>query len=79
MSRTYVKGRISKDKRRGFKRSGWKSHCQCSYCCVDSRNKGWKKTRERNEIKTIMFEYNSTKSRLNKMQAMTLLIPMSMS
>ena len=52
MSRTYVKGRISKDKRRGFRRSiAYK--CHCSYC-RDPHRKGHRKTEERNLIRSLM-------------------------
>ena len=75
MSRTYVKGRISKDKRRGFRRNGWSSNCRCSYCCCNPRYKGWKKTKEKNEIKSIINEYRSINSSHTK-NRMKLLIPM---
>ncbi|MHA1106057.1 MAG: hypothetical protein ACTSPN_10115 [Promethearchaeota archaeon] len=79
MTRTYVKGRASKDKRTGFKRNGWKSHCQCSYCNGSPREKGWKKTNERNEINLILKEYTSIKSGVNNLKTIKLLVPMSMS
>ena len=52
MTRTYVKGRISKDKRRGFKRS-ITNKCRCSYC-YDPHRKGHRKTDERNLIKSLL-------------------------
>lgn len=57
MSRTYVKGRISKDKRRGFKRTKSFHICYCYFC--NSRRKGLKKTKEREEIKSLLNEYYS--------------------
>ncbi len=57
MSRTYVKGRISKDKRRGFKRT----KCfHIGYChCCNSRRKDLRKAKEREEIESILNEYHS--------------------
>jgi len=55
MSRTYVKGRISKDKRRGFKRTKSFHICYCQVC--NSRRKGLKKTKEREDIKSLLSEY----------------------
>ena len=54
MSRTYVKGRISKDKRRGFKRT----KCfHIGYChCCNSRRKSWRKLK-REDIKSLLNEY----------------------
>ena len=78
MSRTYVKGRVSKDKRRGFKRNGWISKCQCSHCSCSSQTKAWKKANERNEIKFMMDEYYSTKTRQYNMRCMKWLIPMTL-
>ena len=68
MTRTYVKGRISKDKRRGFKRS-ITNKCRCSYC-YDPHRKGHRKTDERNLIKSLMKEYsNKTFSVIHKVSA----------
>jgi hypothetical protein len=55
MTRTYIKGRISKDKRRGFRRS-ITYKCHCSYC-HDPHKKAHRKTEERNLIKSLMIEY----------------------
>ena len=56
MTRTYVKGRISKDKRRGFRRS-ITYKCRCSYC-YDPHRKGHRKTDEKNLIKSLMRVYS---------------------
>ena len=57
MSRTYVKGRISKDKRRGFKRT----KCfHIGYChCCNSRKKNLRNNKELDEINSILNEYYS--------------------
>lgn len=65
MSRTYVKGRISKDKRRGFRRITCYHKCQCFCCGYNGRRKGWKKTIERNTIKSILNEYYFIKNKCN--------------
>jgi len=55
MSRTYVKGRISKDKRRGFKRTKC-FHIGYCHCCNSRR---MRKIKEREDIKSLLNEYYS--------------------
>ena len=76
MTRTYVKGRISRDKRREYRRD--KSHYKC-HCCnsgINDRTKGWKKTEERNKILSIINGYYSIKIKLYTIKTMRWLIPM---
>ncbi len=63
MTRTYVKGRISKNKRTGYKRITSSHKCKCFCCGYDAQRKGWKKTKERDDIKSILNEYNLIKNK----------------
>jgi hypothetical protein len=55
MTRTFVKGRTSRNKKWGYKRVS--SHYSChGACCWNPRRKGWRKTAEKNELKAIIEE-----------------------
>jgi len=51
-TRTYVKGRTTKNKNKGFKRTHRRCpHGHCWICGWDPRTKGWKKTQQRKDFK----------------------------
>jgi hypothetical protein len=51
MARTYVKGRTTKLKNKGFKRRTPTHHGHCWICGYDPRLKGQKKTQQRSDFK----------------------------
>ena len=77
MTKTYVKGRISKDKRTGYRRVTPHHNGHCIYWGYDGRRKSWKKNKERNEIESIFDEYYSIKNRKYKKITMRWLIQMT--
>ena len=78
MTRTFEKGRYTKDKRSGFKREGLHHECHCRLCRIKKdRKKRLKKTRERNEIIAIFKEYYLIKNEIYKNRTVRWLIPMT--